>query len=271
MRQPAPATEPDGGAIRNLVGSRPRTGSFSHDFKVAELIGRGGTAEVWRVIAADGREAAMKLATVESRKHPGAGLLIRHEYEVLRSVACDDVVEAYALVEHDSAPALVMEYLPHGDLVPLLGAAPEHWLPAFRSTAAALLAVHRCGFAHGDVKARNVLFAADGRARLVDFSAVCPLESPAVRSTPAYNVPAGLAPSARDADCFALASLLFELAVGRLPYGPAGATDVTDLPAIAACDPRAAPLLAAAVAALRAGGRVESPGYFLDVIELCMT
>jgi len=271
MRQPTPATEPDAGAIRTLVGSPPRTGSFSHGFKLAELIGRGGTAEVWRVIAADGRDAAMKLPRRESRKHPGAALLIRHEYEVLRRVACANVVEAYALVEHERAPALVMEYLPHGDLVPLLGGAVEHWLPAFRGVVAALLEIHRCGFAHGDVKARNVLFAADGGARLVDFSAARPLESPATPSTPAYNLPARGSPSVRDADCFALAALAFELAAGRLPYGPAGAADVDDVLAVAACDPRAAPLLAAAVMILRAGGRVASPGYFLDVIESVTT
>jgi len=267
MRQPALATEPDGVAIRSLVVSPPRTGSFSHDFTLAELVARGGTAEVWRVIAADGREAAMKLPRVESRGHPGAALLIRREFDVLRTVACANVVETYALVEHDSVPAIVMEYLPDGDLVPLLEAAPEHWLPAFRGVVAALVEVHRCGFAHGDVKARNVLFAADGGARLVDFSAACPLDSPAARSTPAYNLPAKLSPSARDADCFALAALLFELATGRLPYGAAGPTDVADLPAVAARDPAAAPLLAAAVAALRAAGRVDSPGYFIDVIE----
>ncbi len=187
---------------------------------------------------------------------------------MLRAVASKHVVEVYELVEHDSVPALVLEYLPHGDLVPLLGAASEHWLPAFRGVAAALLEAHRRGWAHGDVKARNVLFAADGGARLVDFSSARPLESPAAASTAAYNLPAGLLPSARDADCFALAVLLFELATGRLPYGPAGPNDVADLPAAAAaCDPRAAPLLAAAVAALRAAGRVGSPAYFLDVIE----
>lgn len=268
MRQPAPATEPDGGAIRNLVGSPPRTGSFSHGFELVELIGRGGTAEVWRAVAADGREAAMKLPSIESRRHPGAALLIRREYDVLRSVACDHVVEAYALVEHDSTPALVMQYLPHGDLVPLLGAAAaEQWLPAFRGTVSALLEIHRRGLAHGDVKARNVLFAADGGARLIDFSAARPIESPAAPSTAAYDVPAKLSRNAREADCFALAVLLFELATGRLPYGPAGATDVADLPSVDACDPRAAPLVAAAVAALRAAGRVESPGHFLDVIE----
>jgi serine/threonine protein kinase len=234
---------------------------------LVELIGRGGTSEVWRAVGDGGREAALKTPRPESRHHAGAALLIRREYEVLRAVAGRHIVEAYELVEHDAAPALLMEYLPHGDLVPLVGAPPEHWLPAFRATVTALLEVHRRGFAHGDVKARNVLFAADGGARLVDFTSARPLESQAALSTPAYGLPVRFQAIARDGDCFALAALLYELSTGRLPYGAAGPADVSEVPAVAPSDPRATPLLAGAVRALRAAGRVESPAYFLDVIE----
>jgi serine/threonine protein kinase len=267
MRHRSLATGSDGGAVRNVVGSPSGSGSFFHGLKLIELIGSGGTAEVWRVIATDGREAALKIPKLESRHHPAAALMIRREYEVLRTVACVHVVQVYELVEHDSVPALVMEYLPDGDLVSLVGGPSEHWLPAFRAAVAALLEVHRRGFAHGDVKARNVLFATGGGARLVDFTAAGPLDAAAPSSTAAYSLPARLQPIARDADCFALAVLLFELSTGCLPYGEAGATDVADLPSPAASDPRAAPLLTLAIAALRAGGRVEGPGHFLDVIE----
>jgi serine/threonine-protein kinase len=232
-----------------------------------ELIGRGGTAEVWRVVAADGREAALKVPLIELRRHPGAAFLIQHEHDVLRRVACKHIVELYELVEHDSAPALALEYLPNGDLVTLLGSAPENWLPAFRAAVEALLEAHRHGFAHGDVKARNVLFAADDTARLVDFSLARPLDSSAAVSTAAYSLPAGLRASARDGDCFALAALLFELSTGALPYGPAGPRHVADVAPVPAAEARAAPLVAAAVSALQAAGRVGSPGYFLDVIE----
>jgi len=231
------------------------------------FVGSGGTAEVWRVVAADGSEAALKMLKPEWRHHSAAATLLRREYEVLWQVAGANVVRVYELVEQDAVPALVMEYLPHGDLVPLLGAPPQHWLPAFRSVVGALLGVHRCGFGHGDVKARNVLFAADGSARLVDFTTAERLESPAAISTAAYSLPASLKAGARDGDCFALAVLLYELVTGRLPYGRDGPTDLGALPAVAVSDPRAAPLLAGATAALRAGGRVQGVSYFVDVIE----
>ena len=164
-------------------------------------------------------------------------------------------------------PALALEYLPHGDLVPLLGAASEQWLPAFRSVVAALARSHRHGFAHGDVKPRNVLFAADGSARLIDFSSARPLESPAAASTAAYGLPARLLPSARDADCFALAVLLFELATGRLPYGPAGPNDVADAGRAGGLRPAPGAVASRGRHGAASAGRVGSPAYFLDVIE----
>jgi serine/threonine protein kinase len=158
--------------------------------------------------------------------------------------------------------------LPHGDLVPLLGAPPQQWLPAFRAVVAALVDLERHGFAHGDVKARNVLFAADGSARLIDLTSARPLDAPAAMTTAAYGLPARTAARARDADCFALAALLFELLTAQLPFGPRGASDpAAELPPAAPADPAAAGLLAAATLALRARGRVPGLSYFSDVIE----
>ena len=117
------------------------------------------------------------------------------------------------------------------------------------------------------MKARNVLFAADGTARLIDLTTACGLDSPAVTTTAAYGLPARGRGRAADADRFALAVLLFELSTGRLPYGPEGAgADFAEPPAVEPRDARAAGLLDAACAALRAGGR-ERLSYFSDVIE----
>ncbi len=148
---------------------------------------------------------------------------------------------------------LALEYLPHGDLVPLLGAPPQQWLPAFRAVVGALADLRAHGLAHGDVKARNVLFAADGSARLVDLTSARPLDAPAVVTTAAYCLPAQSGARARDADCFAVAVLLFELLTGELPYGVGGLSDGgVELPREASAVPGTETLLAAAAAALRA-------------------
>jgi serine/threonine protein kinase len=134
---------------------------------------------------------------------------------------------------------------------------------------AALGDLEQRGLAHGDLKARNVLFAADGSARLADLTCARPLDGPVVVTTAAYGLPDVRRRRAREADCFALAALLFELVTGRLPYGPGGAAAASATPQAPPPpgDPVAARLLAAATAALAAEGRVEGLSYFCNVIE----
>ncbi|HVJ31254.1 MAG TPA: protein kinase [Gammaproteobacteria bacterium] len=237
------------------------------NWRAVDLLGSGGTAEVWRAVAPDGRDAALKIVKRALRRHPGANALLRREHEILRLVASRHLVEPYELVDCDGAAVLVLEYLPHGDLVPLLGAPPRHWLPALSAVIAALAALERHRLAHGDLKARNVLFAADGGARLADLTSARPLDGPAAAATAAYGLPEPRVASAREADCFALAALLFELATGQLPYGLAGASAGTGLADVAVAKAAAAELKAAAMVVLEAQGRGQGLSYFVDVIE----
>jgi serine/threonine protein kinase len=264
MRTQALATESDARAIGTAVDWP--NGENLGTWRVVARLGRGGTAEVWRGVAPGDREAALKLVKRELRGHPGANTLLRREHEVLRTVASPHLVEPYALIDCDGVAVLALEYLPHGDLVPLLGAPPRHWLPAFGAVVSGLAALERHGLAHGDLKARNVLFAADGSARLADLTSARPLDAPAAPATAAYAVPEQGVP-ARDADYFALAALLYELVTARLPYGPRGAAAGAELSEVRLAEPIAMRLEAAAVAALRAHGRVPGLSYFTDVIE----
>jgi eukaryotic-like serine/threonine-protein kinase len=268
MRALAPSTEFDGGGIGTVV-----TSSFSSfhagEWRAVAVCGQGGSAEVWYAQAPGGREAALKRLQPALRQHSGARDRLRREFAVLRGVASQVVVTPLELVESDDGPALALEYLPNGDLVSLLGVPPRHWLAAFRTVVSALTDLHAYGVAHGDVKARNVLFARDRSARLVDLTGARPVDAPAVCSTAAYSLPAGVSATARAADCFALAVLLHELATGQLPYGADGPTRLGDAPEVAAPrDPLAARLAAAAEPMLVAGGSL-APGlsYFADVIE----
>jgi serine/threonine protein kinase len=267
MRQQASAKGFEARAIGTVV-DWPNAELLA-SWRPTALLGRGGMAEVWHVLSADGREAALKVPKPERRHDVAAHEVLRREHAVLRAVASPRIVQPYELLESDAGVALVLEYLPHGDLVSLLGAPPRSWLPAFRTTVAALVDLERHGLAHADLKASNVLFAADGSARLADLASARSLAAPAAVTTAAYGLPKGRSREAREADCFALAALLFELVTGRLPYGREGANGrAAVLAAVTTpADPVAMRLLAAATAALRAEGRVEGLSYFCNVIE----
>lgn len=265
MRTQALATESDARAIGTAVDWP--NGENLGTWCAVERLGRGGTAEVWRGIAPDGREAALKVVKRELRGHAGADALLRREYDLLRTVMSPHLVKPYELLDCGGVVALALEYLPHGDLVPLLGAPPRQWLPAFGAVVSGLAALERHGLAHGDLKARNVLFAADGSARLADLTAARPLTAPAATATAAYAMPERRGARAREADLFALAALLFELVTARLPYGEPGPSAGAEIAEVALPDPVAARLQAAAVEVLRSHGRVRGLSYFTDVIE----
>jgi serine/threonine protein kinase len=269
MRALAPATEFEGDGIRTVVESASSALAGRNAWREIALCGRGGTAEVWHAVAPDGRAAALKRLRPELRRSQPMRDLLRREYALLRRVSSPHLVKPLELVERDLGPELVLELLPNGDLVSLLGAPTRHWLPALRAVVAALSDLHRHGSAHGDVKSRNVLFAVDQSARLIDLTSARAVDAPAARATAAYSVPPGLETTAGAADCFALGVLVYELTTARLPYGPDGPSRGSELCAVEPpAEPAAEQLLAAAAAMLETGGRLpEGLSYFADVIE----
>ena len=232
-------------------------------WQLRERLGRGGNARVWRAVDGAGRVAALKIP------HAHGVDSLRYEHSLLATISHANVVATFGLVSADGRSALALEYLPGGDLVAMAGGPPQHWLPALRAVWAALCELHARGLAHCDVKARNVLFAADDGPRLIDFATARPLDAPLRRSiATAACTPAGVSTRAQSADCFAFAALVYELATGRLPYGAAGARWDGEAPGPIPTATRSAPLLGVAADVLRAGGRAhEGLSVFADGLE----
>jgi serine/threonine protein kinase len=223
MQPRAPRPGRDADLLRAREPFPPRlTAAILDSWTLAERLGSGGSCEVWRALDTDGRSVALKMPIADHSRSATVADLER-ECELLHELRHPHVVATLGVGRHRGTPALVLEYLPGGDCVALAGAHPRHWIRAACDLHAALEHVHACGFAHRDVKARNVLFDSSGRARLVDFASARPLGARATTAgtTAAHRLAAGDAVGPSD-DAGAFAVLLYELLAGRLPFGPRG-------------------------------------------------
>src|SRR5262249_48392295 len=134
-----------------------------------------------------GRNVAVKLA------HPGRGDLWREARAAAR-LAHPNVVTIHEIGDHAGSPYLVMEYVDGPTLRERIaqGRLPlAEGLRIARDLAAAITAAHRESIVHLDLTPANVLLAADGRARVVDFGlARTPDAAESERAgTPAYMAP----------------------------------------------------------------------------------
>jgi len=158
-----------------------------------------------------------------------AGLAARHPHLIRIRAACPD-----------NPPFLVMDLLPGESLRQRLQRDYQLDLPTAlwvaRQTAAALAAMHRTHFVHGDVKPENIRLTGPGTAVLIDLGfAHRPGENEPflakglILGTANYLAPE-LCAAEKDADeradLFALGVMLFEMLTGRLPY-PAGSMTQT--------------------------------------------
>lgn len=150
-----------------------------------------------------------------------------------RAIAALDhpaVVTIYDVVEDESGPALVLEWMEGGDLEAALrrhpGVVPELVALAVARAVDALAAAHAKGLVHRDVKPTNLLVKADGRVKLGDFGLVSIAgESTAtapgnlVGSLP-YLAPEVLSGERAGpaADVYSMGATLYALLARRAPY-----------------------------------------------------
>src|SRR5215207_93769 len=215
-------------------GADPATGVLlAGRYRLAELVGRGATARVWR-----GRDELLDrdVAVKQVDQPPSHGLI---EARLAARVRHPQVAGMHDVVEQAGSHWLVMDYHDRASLASLLRNGRRR-LPGSVTAAlglqllAALRAVHAAGVVHCDVKPANVLLGADGRLVLVDFGIAETIDGgpvhPARRTghilgTPAYMAPElvrGEAPRPA-ADLWSLGATLYTVVEGRVPFAYAEA------------------------------------------------
>ena len=257
-------------------------------YELEDRIGRGGMGEVWR--ATDtvlGRQVAVK--TIDLRTVPDDSGAARFEREarVTAGMSHPNIVTVHdSGVEGDTA-YLVMELLPGPSLADRLreeGPLPlEEVEEVGRQVAAALDAAHARGLVHRDIKPANIVYAGDGRVRVLDFGitqlgdATGPQALTAthtVMGTAEYLAPEQAVGGRVDgrADLYALGCVLYALLAGAPPFrGPTPVATMMmhandPVPDVAQVRPETPPWLAGLVTGLLAKDADARPAGAASVV-----
>ena len=200
-------------------------------YVLEELLGRGGTGEVWRARPrGSGPPVAVKVLRQgdPERQIREAGLLAELDHPHL--VRLHQVVRRRTPAGEQVA--LVLDLLAGGSLAALLAARghlrPGEVVTAIAPVAAALAHLHDRGVVHGDLSPGNVVFTVEGRPVLTDLGVARVLgERGSGEVTPPYVDPVvargGAAGPA--SDVFGVAAAAFHALTGIPPWNAAGAGD----------------------------------------------
>ena len=226
-------------------------------YHVLERIGAGGMGEVFAARDPElDRTIAIKLvhADLGSSSSAAAARLLR-EAQTLARLNHPNVVQIFEVGTVKGRVYIAMEIV-RGDTLRRFaeqGPSIARRLDALQQCAAGLHAIHRVGLVHRDVKPDNVVVAADGRVRVVDFGLargaaadtaepehVEPEPTPpspgphtplsarltvtgAVVGTPVYMAPEQLRRQVIDPRCdqFAFCVMAWELLAGERPFASA--------------------------------------------------
>jgi serine/threonine protein kinase/Flp pilus assembly protein TadD len=204
-------------------------------YRLDREIGQGGMATVYQ--ARDlkhGRKVAVKVFRPELARSIGVDRFLR-EIQVAAQLQHPHIV---ALIDSGEADGVLYYLMPlvegetlRARLERVGRLAVDETIRITREVADALGYAHRRGIVHRDIKPENILLA-DGHAFVTDFGIARALDSSANQltrtgfalGTPTYMAPeqaSGDQPVDGRADLYALASVVYELLVGRPPFtGP---------------------------------------------------
>jgi serine/threonine protein kinase len=210
-------------------------GATIGDYRLEELVGRGGMGVVYRATQLKlGRSVAIKLILPEVGEEEAFRARFKREARLAAGIDHPNVVPVYQADEEDGHLYIAMRYVEGTDLRSLVASAgrlaPGHATRLVVQIAAALDAAHAQGLVHRDVKPANVLLTGrygEEHAYLTDFGLMKHTtshgeltRSGAFVGTLDYAAPEQLRGWKVDArtDVYALGCLLYQLLTGEVPF-----------------------------------------------------
>ena len=204
-------------------------------FDVRRWLGAGGFGTVYECY--DQLQHQLVALKVLRRNDPAFLYRFKREFRALVDIRHENLVELYELFGDGNCWFFTMELVRGVDFLQHVArhgrdraetghvaCDVERLRAAALGLAEGIMALHRVGMVHRDIKPGNVLVSVDRRVRLLDFGLVREMELSDVQSlmvvgTPAYMAPEQLThqPSSVSADWYSFGVMLFQALTGTLP------------------------------------------------------
>ncbi len=201
-------------------------------YRVLSLLGRGGSAEVYKAFDPDvKREVALKLLLQEVSHDVDWVRRFNQERELLGNLDNPHILPIYDAGEHEGRPYLVMKYMVdtttlrsqlHGQPWPL-----NRVVKVISQVADALDAAHKAGVVHRDIKPSNILVTPDLRCSVFDFGIAKPFKrgdvttgSDHIVGTPEFMSPEQCKGDKLDhrSDVYSLGVMTYQMLAGHVPF-----------------------------------------------------
>lgn len=166
-------------------------------YTVVGTLGKGAHSTILHVRrAADSREYALKLVTLDQ---PGDEKFLeqaRHEFRVAQMFAHPNLIKIHCLelkrnlVFKVKKAEVLIEYV-HGKTLDAVPVAQDQLVPVFAQVAAGLAHMHRRNVFHADLKPNNILYGKRGEVKVIDYGLAWIKGEPKdrVQGTPEYMAP----------------------------------------------------------------------------------
>ena len=203
-----------------------------HRYRIIELIGTGGMAQVYRAMNLSSRKiVAIKVLKDEFRNDAEFLRRFEREARAVLHLSHENIVRAFDVGDTDGLPYIVLEYIDGRTLKEILdenGPMPPRIAVALVvQVLDALNAAHNAGIIHRDVKPQNVIVMQSGKVKLMDFGIAREVDANTVTFTGStvlgsvhYLSPeqAKGQPVTEGSDLYSAGIMLYEMLTGQVPF-----------------------------------------------------
>ena len=204
-------------------------------FQPIEKLGGGRTGEVWRARDSQtGQDVAYKSVMPAVVSTPATLARTEREFKQLMRVSTPKVA---TVIECEKTPigglAIAMELCEGDSLERILAAGPvafEQAKSIVAQVGLALLEAQKVGLVHRDVAPKNILVAASGDVKVINFSLAVPIND-RVSGVAAYLSPEQVQgkPVDQRSNTYSLAAIFYHLLTGEPPFQGASVQAVLDM------------------------------------------